>query len=259
MKNNIFILLLGVLLFTSCVPYKNTVYMQGELDKAKKSVSIYKVQKNDILYVQIASPDENIQKLFNAGNQRTATQNMSNQTLYFKGYMVNDQGKITLPYIGEMPAEGLSFDQIKKNIEKVLLSKKFKTVDNVFITVKLAGVPYTILGEIKNPQVSVIYKENPTVFDIIAASGDITTVGNRKEVIVVRKENGVDVKSTIDLTSAESMQSPYYYIRPNDIVYVQPLRQKSLGTGTTLLQTVRDTVMALSLISSIILLAQYSK
>jgi polysaccharide export outer membrane protein len=153
----------------------------------------------------------------------------------------------------------LSFVEIKNNITKALLSKKFKSVDNIFIVVKLAGVPYTILGEVKNPQVSVIYKENPNLFDVIAASGDITQVGNRKEVIVVRREDGKDIKSIIDLTSAESINSPYFYIRPNDIVYVQPLRQKSLGTGTTLLQTVRDTVMALSLISSIILLAKYSK
>jgi len=259
MKNSYFAFFLGILLFSSCVPYKNTVYMQGEIQKRETEATVYKVQKNDILYVQISSSDESMQKIFSQSSQSANNQNVSNQTLYFKGYVVDQSGQIELPYLGKIMALDLSFVEIKNNITKALLSKKFKSVDNIFIVVKLAGVPYTILGEVKNPQVSVIYKENPNLFDVIAASGDITQVGNRKEVIVVRREDGKDIKSIIDLTSAESINSPYFYIRPNDIVYVQPLRQKSLGTGTTLLQTVRDTVMALSLISSIILLAKYSK
>jgi polysaccharide export outer membrane protein len=233
--------------------------MQGEMQEKEKENLVYKVKKNDILYIQISSSDENVQKIFTQSAQTVGNQNINNQNLYFRGYIVDKEGFVALPFLGKIHVAGLSFEEIKTSINKALLNKNFKSTDNIFIKVKLAGVPYTILGEVKNPQVGVIYKENPSLFDVIAASGDITQVGNRKEVLVIRKENGKDVKALVDLTSANSINSPYFYIRPNDIVYVQPLRQKSLGTGTTLLQTLRDTVMALSLISSIILLAKYSK
>jgi PBP1b-binding outer membrane lipoprotein LpoB len=85
MKNSYFAFFLGILLFSSCVPYKNTVYMQGEIQKRETEATVYKVQKNDILYVQISSSDESMQKIFSQSRQSVNNQNVSNQTLYFKG------------------------------------------------------------------------------------------------------------------------------------------------------------------------------
>lgn len=245
-------------MFTACVPYKSIIYVQGELNDQNKVKTTYQVQENDILYVEIKSADKNIQDLFSSGSQNGSNNLMSNQRLYFKGYTVK-QGKIELPLLGKIEVANLNFDQIKQNIKTKLLEKQFKSLDDIFITVKLAGVPYSILGEINNPQTGVLYKENPNILDAIAASGDISMLGNRKQVVIIRTENHKKTKNILDLTKSDAVNSAYYYVRPNDIIYIQPLRQKTLGTGTTLTQTISTTITALSLITSIILISKYAK
>lgn len=94
------------------------------------------------------------------------------------------------------------------------------------MTVKLAGFRYTINGEVGSPGTNVLFKDNVTVLEAIANSGDITTVGNRKEVTIIRQTpTGVQMHD-IDLTDRNVMKSPYYYLQPNDYIYVKPLKQK---------------------------------
>ena len=104
-----------------------------------------------------------------------------------------------------------------------------------------------------------MYKERPDLFDILGNASDISLVGNRKSVVIIRREENKLVKQTLDLTDSNIINSPYFYIRPNDVVYVPPLRQKTLGTGATLQQSITATISALSLITTIILLSKYVK
>ena len=251
----IFFLILGFV--SSCVPYKKIVYVQGEVNRQKSDTVDYKIQKNDILYVKIKSTNEVISKVFSVDDTRT--NNISSQTLFFNGYTVDKDGFIDLPVVKKLRVEGKTFNEVKELIRQKLLANQFKTIDDIFIQVKLAGVPYSIVGEVKNPHSGVLYKIQPTIFDVLSDSGDITLVGNRKEVIVMREENGQLVKVPLDLTDASVVNSPYYHIRPNDIVYVKPLKQKVLGTGATLQQSISSTITALSLITTIILLSRYTK
>jgi len=258
MKKLSLVLLFVSLMFTACVPYKSIIYVQGDLNDQNKVKTVYQVQENDILYVEIKSADKSTQALFNSGTQGNSNSLMNSQSLYFKGYTVQ-QGDIELPLLGEIKVVDLNFEQIKQSIKTKLLEKQFKTLDDIFVTVKLAGVPYSILGEINEPQTGVLYKENPNIIDAIAASGDISMVGDRKHIVVIRTINNKKTKNTIDLTQSDVINSPYYYVRPNDIIYIQPLRQKTLGTGTTLTQTISTTITALSLITTIILISNYAK
>jgi len=257
-RNKIFYLILIVnLLLVSCVPYKKIVYIQGNIKQESSDTTDYKIQKNDILYIKIKSTNEIISKIFSVDNTRN--NNISSQTLFFNGYTVDNNGYVDLPVVKRIKVEGKTFNQVKELIKEQLLSHQFKTIDNIFIQVKLAGVPYSIVGEVKNPHSGVLYKTKPNIFDVLSDSGDITLVGNRKEVIVMREENGKLVKQSLDLTQADVVNSPYYFVRPNDIVYVKPLKQKTLGTGTTAQQTLRTTISALSLITTVILLSRYTK
>ncbi len=258
MKFNLVIILIISLLITSCVPYKKIVYIQGDLPHEVYNKTEYRIKKNDILYIKIRSSNKNIDKLFIGDNINT-NNSTNSQVLYFNGYTVDKQGYIELPVIKKIQVEGKTFEEVKTEIQNKLLRKQFKSLDNIFIKVKLAGIPYTVIGEVKQPKTSVLYKEQPTLFDVIGDAGDLTPVANRKQIIVMRNENGKQTKIELDLTRADVINSPYFYVRPNDIVYVQPLKQKTWGTGTTLQQTISTTITALSLITTIILLSKYTQ
>ncbi len=258
---NVFWAFTGVffLLLSSCVPYKNIVYIQGDLPKSVVDSTAYKIQKNDILYVSLKSGNETVEKLFKM-QQNVATSNRNSESsLYFDGYTVDSRGYIELPVINKIYVEGKTFKEVKNIIKQKLLETQFKTLNDVYIKVKLAGVPFTVLGEVKNPRTGVLYKEKPTLFDILGGASDITLVGDRKAVVVIRREQSKLVKEVLDLTDARVVQSPYFYIRPNDVIYVPPLPQKTWGTGATLQQSISTTITALSLITSIILFTKYVK
>ncbi len=255
----IFISILLILSVSSCVPYKNIVYVQGDFPDNVIDSTAYKIQKNDILYVKLKSGNETVERLFKM-QQNIATSNRNSESsLYFEGYTVDNKGYIELPVIDKIYVEGKTFKEVKEIIKHKLLETQFRSLNDIYIKVKLAGVPFTVLGEVKNPRTGVLYKEKPTLFDILGGSSDITLVGNRKKVTVIRREQNKLVKKTLDLTDSGVVSSPYFYMRPNDIIYVPPLPQKTWGTGTTLQQSISTTITALSLITTIILFSKYVK
>jgi len=256
MLQKIILIFISIFVLQSCVPYKNIVYVQGDLPDNQIDSTQYKIQKHDILYISIKSANENIERLFNIQQTGNLNNIASPQSLYFNGYSVDDKGFIELPVIGKLAVEAKTFEEVKQLIKKGLLKTQFTNLDDIFIKVKLAGVPYTIIGEVKTPQTGILYKNKPTIFDVLGDAKDITLVGDRKEVVIIRKEQNRQVKSRLDLTSPEIVKSPFFYIRPYDIIYVKPLPQKVWGTGATLQQTISTTITTISLITTIILLTR---
>ncbi len=259
MKLRVIIAILGLIFLQSCVPYKDIVYMQGDLPQTAVDSTSYKIQKDDILYISIKSSNESVERLFKVQQNGNMSSQNTSQSLYFSGYTVDNNGEIELPVINKIKVEGLTFKQVKNTIKQKLLQNQFKSLEDIFIKVKLAGVPYTVIGEVKTPKNGILYKTKPNIFDVLSDAKDITQVGDRKEVVVIRKINNVLVKKTLNLTDAGIVNSPYFYTRPNDIIYIKPLRQKTWGTGATLQQTISTTITALSLITTIILLSKYAK
>ncbi len=255
MKSFYFLLIL--LLLNACVPYKNIVYLQGDVQNTKTNTEEYKIKKNDILYIDIKSSNPEIQSFFNTTKVGVTQTNSGN--LFLLGYIVDRNGEIELPVIGKIKVENKTFGEVKKLIKERMLESQFSSLNNIFITVKLAGIPYSIVGEVNRPQNGILYKTNPTIFDVIANAGDIKMTGDHKHVLVIRENEGEKMKKELDLTEANILYSDFYYIRPNDLIYVKPLKQKTLGTGTTLSQTISTTITALSLITSVILLTNFIK
>jgi len=254
-KNKVLLFFFMLSFLTSCVPYKDIVYIQGDLTQQAYEKETYKIQKNDILYIQINSANDEINKIFGGQQKGGNSSQVSAQNLFFSGYTVDKEGNIELPVVKKIHVENKSFEEVKTLIKNKLLSQQLKSLDGVYIKVKLAGVPYTVIGEVGNPKTGILYKETPNLFDVLSDARDITQVGNRKEIIVLRYEDGKQIKESVDLTKADVINSPYFYVRPNDIIYVKPLRQKTWGTGTTLQQTISTTITALSLITTIIILS----
>jgi len=255
MKKYFLILIIGVF-FGSCIPTKDLTYFQGDpkLETEIRNINNvpYKLQVNDIIDIQIKANDETLVSLFKAVENTNST-TISAEKIYFNSYSVDKNGVIRIPYLDEINVLGYTEKEVRFKIENEL-SKMFKNMDDVFVTVKLAGIRFTVIGEVKSPGTNIIFQNQVNLIEAIANAGDIVITGDRRHIRVIR--NNVDgvKKFTIDLTGFDFINSEAYYIQPNDIIYVEPLKQKSWGTGDTGAKTFSTLVTALSLITTTILL-----
>lgn len=251
--------ILSVLLFvSSCVPTKRLKYLQESDTAADSIISVeriqkpYRIQTNDLLSIRVKAMDQELVGMFNPigeGNPNATGE----ERMYWDGFLVDEHGNIRVPTMGEIKVLGFTVDEVREKIEKDLLEKYFKEEANIFVTVKLAGIRYTTIGEIGSGS-QVIYKEQVTIMEAIANAGDITEFGDRTDVIIVRKYPGGEKRHHIDLTSMDAMRSPYYYIQPNDLIIVNPLPQKTIGLGTTGLEVFRTVVSIMAVLTTTILL-----
>ena len=261
MKKIVFFVLFSFL-FTSCISTKDLTYLQPSSTSKSDSIKVaqevskpYRIQTNDILSINIKALDQKLVEMFTV-SQNTNQNQTSPQSLFFQGYTVDDHGNIRVPILGEINVLGYTTDDVRKKIEKQLLEEYFRKEANIFVTVKLAGLRYTINGEVGSPGMGVLYQERATIMEAIANSGDITTTGNRREVQIIRKfPHGFETYS-IDLTDEKAMSSPYFYIQPNDYIIVKPLKQKTWGTGVTGMQSVATILSAISLITTLLVLSK---
>jgi polysaccharide export outer membrane protein len=205
----------------------------------------YRLQTNDVLSVSIKAIDPKLVAIFNTTNQGEAGKSESG--LYFEGFTVDDHGNIRMPILGDLNVIGFTVDEIRIKIEKRLLTEYFNKEANIFVIVKLAGFKYTINGEIGSTGTKILFQENVSIMEAIANAGDITITGDRKAVTIIRKTpTGVQMHD-LDLTDIKVMNSPYFYLQPNDYVYVKPLKQKTWGTGKTGIESLGTIIALLSL------------
>lgn len=254
-KTSIFLLLFYTI--TSCVAHKDIIYFQGEALDAKTVKAYnntpYRLQVDDILHIEIKAPNEELVTVFKNNSVQQNNGQITQGMYYFSGYSIDKQGFIEIPYLNKINVLGYSTDEVADKIETEL-GKYFKNLSDIFVSVKLAGVKYTIIGEVASTGSKVLFQNSVTIAEAIANAGDIGLTGDRKNVEIIRV--GIDgvQKFHIDLTQMSAFTSEVFYIQPNDIIYVPPLRQKTLGTGTTGVQTLSTVVSVLSLVTTTYLL-----
>ncbi len=256
---NIIVLLFVVVCLQSCIPKKDLVYFQGEPSGEVKAIinEPYKLQVNDILDIRIKADDEKLVTMFSqreVGAAQMGNQ-FNDQNIYFTSYSIDKHGNIRMPYLGELNVLGYTEAEVREKIEDEL-KKFFKDTAGIFVTVKLAGIRFTVIGEVATTGTIVLYQNQVSIVEALANAGDITVTGNRKKVALIRKNNQGTKKFTVDLTKISAIDSESYFIQSNDIIYVEPLKQKSWGTGTTGLQTLTTLVSIVSLVASAVLISR---
>ncbi len=257
MKKPIIIVLLSMFFFTSCISLKEQVYLQDDgnsknNDITQVQVKPYRLQVNDIVSIRIKTLDSKFSEIFNATTTQIAQQNA--ETLYFNGYNIDDHGNIRIPVLGELNVLGFTTEEVRKKIEEILLKDYFNKEAQVFVDVKLSGFRFTVNGEVTNPGTKFLYQEKVTILEAIANSGDITITGDKKDIKVIRQfPQGSEIFS-IDLTNKNAMNSEVYYLKPNDYIYIKPLKQKSWGTGKTGIESLSTIITILSLATTTFLL-----
>jgi polysaccharide export outer membrane protein len=256
-----FIVALLIVSFASCVPNKDLVYLQGKpltkTDVYKLNNEPYRLQVDDVLSIDLKAKDEKFVSLFMKSNSQnfatTANTGFEGGANSQFGYSIDRHGNIRLPYIGEMNVLGYTTKEVRVKLEEALL-KYFNNKEDFFVTVNLSGIKYTIIGEVGDPGPKVIYQNKVSIIDAVSNSGDITVTGNRKKVELWRNTINGRKKYTLDLTSAKVFDSDVFYIQPNDVINVIPLKQKAWGTGTTGLQSLTTIISVFSLVTSTVLL-----
>jgi polysaccharide export outer membrane protein len=236
---SIILIFITVISFTSCISTNRLTYLAEEekaltdsLIAIQKIQRPYRVQINDLLSIRVKALDQELTSMFNPISDAENTTATTEEKAYFDGFLVDRHGKIRIPTLGEIKVIGLTLEEIRIKLEEKLLKEYFKEEANIFITVKLAGLRYTTLGEIGTGS-QVIYKEQVSIMEAIANAGDITTYGDRRNVKILRQYPEGQRIHRIDLTKISAVNSPFYYIQPNDLIIVDPLPQKSLGIGET--------------------------
>ena len=252
------ILILG-LSFNSCIPTKKLTYLQVSETATDSIISIqrlqkpYRIQVNDLLSIRVKALDQELVGMFNPINEQNANAT-GEERMYYDGFTVDSHGNIRVPTLGEIGVLGYTVEEVRELIEKELLDRYFKDEANIFVTVKLAGIRYTTLGEIGSGG-QVIYKEQVSIMEAVANAGGITEFGDMTDVKIIRQYPGGGEKvHSIDLTKIGATKSPYYYIQPNDLILVNPLPQKALGFGTTGIASFTTIFSILGILTSTILL-----
>jgi len=185
----------------------------------------YLVQPGDNLYIRVVTPDEKSTFLLNpltaGGNQ-----NISNDaSVYLNSYSVTESGYLDFPMVGEILVKNLNVEQIQKKIEDHLNTLLIQFV----VIVKLVNYNITMLGEVNRPGQYKIYQNSINVFEAVSMASDLTDFANRNKVAIIRQTKTGSEVVYIDMTKRDLLLSDYYYLRPNDILYVQPLKGKQFS------------------------------
>ncbi len=247
------------ILFSSCIPQKDTIYLQNKNAANNESQIIsevqkpYRVQINDQLNIRVKALDQELVQMFNPAGDINLNAG-SSERAYFDGFTIDLHGNIRIPTLGEISVLGYTTEEIEKIIEKKLLEEQFKKTANIFVTVKLSGFRFTVNGEVGSPGTITLFQERVNVFEAIANVGEIPVTGDKKDVMIIRQYPQGQQIHHLDLTDINVMTSPYYFIQPNDMIYVKPLKQKSWGTGTTGVQSLTTLVSLITLVTTTILL-----
>lgn len=256
------LLLFAGVMLTSCVSRKQLIYLQSNDDGATRMMKAvptpeYRLQANDIISIKIKALKPELVAIFNISESTTnanSAQNRGEEANYFEGFSVDDRGNIRIPIIGELNVMGMTLEEVRIKVEKELLENYFNKEANIFVVVKMAGLRFTINGEINAPGTKIMFQEKVNILEAIANMGDITITGDRKNVTVIRQYPYGTEMHDIDLTDIKVMESPYYYLQPNDYIYIKPLPQKTWGTGKTGIESLGTIVTLLSLATTTYLL-----
>lgn len=221
--------LFGILTLTSCDSSKKITYFNNVKDTTFYSSTTEKqtpFEPNDIISVTISSFNAEASAPFNMQNinvsRSTTVTGSSNES---GGYLINSDGTIDLPILGPVKAAGFTKDQLKDNITNLILTKKL--LINPIVDIRYLNYEVTVLGEVAKPTVITVPNEKISLLKAIGLAGDLTIYGKRENVLLIRQGNGKKITRHIDLNSSDFFNSPYYYLQPNDIVYVEPNKQKA--------------------------------
>jgi polysaccharide biosynthesis/export protein len=235
----------------SCVSSRKltekAVYFKGISDSMLKAAPVeYEpiIQKGDILSVSVITTNERSSRFFNSVSPGTISGGEAVSANASQGYLVNEHGSITLPLIGNVRAAGLTRLALTDSVRVGL--KKY--IDSAIVSIRLMNYRITVLGEVVKPGTFSIPSERVSVLDAIGLAGDLTIYGKRENIRVIRNTDGMRQTAVLNLNKGDIFGSPFFYLRQNDIVYVEMNDRKIPNTDQA---NIRNISIALGIVSAL--------
>lgn len=181
----------------------------------------HKIENNEMLSIRITSPttEKSAYEMLNVTNDTKA------------GYLVDNGGNIEIPLLGALKAAGLTKSQLKEAILKQISDRRI-LIDPI-VDIRFLNYEITVLGEVAKPNVITVPNDKISLLKALSLSGDITAFGKRENVMIIRENEGKKVVTRVNLNSSTFLQSPYYYLQPNDVVYVETTSNRSASVDKT--------------------------
>ncbi len=265
-----FILLVAVTLFgigtQSCVSYRSQLVVQDEKEKKMKEVESAEVVREiplgafqeprirplDLLMIKIntfeGKTEEFLTREFSPAQSFI---NFDPSTVYFNSYLVSEDGMLQLPLLDSLEVAGLTTSELKKKIDEAY--KPY--IQQVSTSIKLANLRVTVFGEVEKPGLVYLYNEKNTILDAISLAGDFTDFSNRKKVKLIRQvgTTGKTKSVVLNLQKPDFINTEYYYVRPDDVIYIEPQKAKSFDISARSFGIVLSTVSVLAVITGIVI------
>jgi polysaccharide export outer membrane protein len=249
-----FYLFLSVTL-SSCYFNNRLIYLQGSRSTPTTAALLpnkritYHLQPADVISVRIkgSTDNESSNSIFNLA----ADQNMaftSPSSLFLEGYTIDSKGKIILPIIGEVVVKDLTIEEVQQLIQ----THANKFLNKATVIVKLTSFKVTVLGEVKNPGYLYVYNNQATILEVLGLAGDLTQFANRKNIKLIRQVPAGSQVALLDLTDSRLISSDYFYLQPNDVIYVEPLKARSNKANLEVLSVIFAGLTTIVLILSYI-------
>jgi polysaccharide export outer membrane protein len=253
MTKKILLLFVSFILF-SCANKKDIHYYQ-DINSSSQDPIIYlpgNVQINDILFIKVSALIPESAEPFNLQVNSTNSSNVNIETYRIQGYLVSQEGTIVFPILGTINVAGKSMVEIQNIIAKMLSDGGF--IKDPTVSVRIINSKVTVLGEVRAPGTYSFDEQNISLNQAIGYAGDLTINGIRKDVLLIREVNGIRTYVHLDLTSSNWFNGPYYYVKQNDVIIVNPNGPKVTTSGY--LKDIGTALGTLSFIITLYLLFQ---
>ena len=258
MKKNILLAVLGALLFASCASRESIVYYQ-DIDQQTRVVGTHNtlIQPDDLLMIIVSAQNPLAAEAYNLTTNLTVDPNDQSGTARREQqlYLVDSEGYIDFPVLGRLLIGGKTKEQVSDEMHALIA----KDIKDAVINIRLMNYKVTVMGEVNRPGVHKINSERITLPEALSLSGDLTKYGKRDNILITRETTNGITTQRVDLTSTDFMQSDYFYLKQNDIVYVEPnkTRVNSSGVGPNI--SIYLTVISLLLTTTAIILSNTGK
>jgi polysaccharide export outer membrane protein len=209
-----------------CNSYRHIPYFQNLPPAGTEAIENYaplKIQAQDVLAINVNSLNLEVAAVFNYTLNRVNGNNNENSASNpVQGYVVDENGEINLPYIGALKVAGLSLLETRNVLQKRLATYTKEPIVNI----RILNFKVSVLGDVLRPDVYHIGNERVTLTEALSMAGDLNITALRTNVLLIREQEGQRQYHHLDLTSKEVFTSPYYFLRNNDVIYVQPDKTK---------------------------------
>ncbi len=223
-----------MLFFASCTSTKKVIYLNdlSAADSAalKQAQNVFEtpIQKNDQLWITVGGSNPADLPSLNSANGMLGTGSMNtgnSNSSAILGYFVESDGTIKIPYVGKVQAEGLT----RLQLEEQLTVKFADYTKNPVVNVRYLNYAFSVLGEVNRPGRFNMSNERTSIFEALTLAGDVSYLGKSDNVLVIREENGQRTFGRVNLLSKDIFKSPFFYLKTNDVVYVEPVKAKFIS------------------------------